>query len=411
MPGPGMEYIGEEERSEVLDVINSGYLFRYGDSSNPSFKAKVWTLEKEFSEYAGSKYALAVTSGTVALLTALQGLGIGPGDEVIVPGYSFVASMSAIIYSRAIPVLAEIDETLNLSAADIEKRISPRTKAIMAVHMLGNACRMDEIMKVAEKYSIPVIEDTAQACGGSYKGRKLGSIGRVGAYSFNIYKTMTSGDGGMVVTSNEEIYNRCFAFHDQGHTPNRQGVEIGNRSMLGLDFRMNELTGAVALAQLRKLEAVLQHLREIKKVFKNGIAELKNIKFRELPDPEGECATLLTIILPTREIAETVGERLGAKVLLNSGWHVYRNMEQLLLKKTSDSKSCPFNCPYYGSDVKYEKGMLPQTEDILSRSLNLSVGLRDKGIGAAWGLGPRDTVNDAEQKAEEFKKLTGDLLK
>jgi 8-amino-3,8-dideoxy-alpha-D-manno-octulosonate transaminase len=190
----------------------------------------------------------------------------------------------------------------------------------------------------------------------------------------------------MVVTNDEEVYKRCFAFHDQGHTPNRQGVEVGNRSMFGLDFRMNELTGAVGLAQLRKLDPVLEHLRKIKRVFKERISSLKEIEFRELPDPEGECASILTIILQNKETAAALGEKLGAPILLNSGWHVYRNMEQLLEKKTSDAQNCPFNCPYYGKNIEYKKGMLPKTEEILSRSINLSIGLRDKGIGAAWGI-------------------------
>jgi len=410
MPGPGMEYIGEEEKKEILEVIESGYLFRYGDVNNPKFKAKVWSLEKEFAEYIGTKYSLAVTSGTAALLTALSGLGIGPGDEVIVPGYTFIASISAVIYARAIPVLTEIDESLNLDPEDLKKKITSKTKAIMVVHMLGNPAKMDEIKRIADEYSIPIIEDVAQACGGSYKGKKLGSIGKVGTFSFNIYKTMTSGDGGMVVTDDEEIYRRCFAFHDQGHLPYRQGVEIGKRTIIGLDFRMNELTAAVALAQLRKLDSILNHLRKIKKVFKEGISSLKNIKFRELPDPDGECATVLTIIFPDKETAEIVAKRLNTVTLINSGWHVYRNMEHLLNKSTVTKEKCPFSCPYYGKDVIYEKGMLPRTDDILSRAISLSIGLRDKGIGATYGLSPKDDIEKAKRKAEEFVKIVKDIV-
>ncbi|MDD2707439.1 MAG: DegT/DnrJ/EryC1/StrS family aminotransferase [Verrucomicrobiae bacterium] len=405
-----MEFIGAEESKEVLDVLESGYLFRYGDAANPAFKAKVWTLEKEFAAYIGVKHALAVTSGTTALLTAFSGLGIGPGDEVIVPGYSFVASLSSIIYARAVPVLAEIDESLNLDPDDLEKRITPQTKAILAVHMLGNPAKMDEIRKIADKHGIPIVEDVAQSCGSAYHGKKAGGFGKLGIYSFNIYKTMTCGDGGMVVTDDDDLYARCFAFHDQGHLPNRKGVEVGARSLIGLDFRMNELTGAVALAQLRKLDSILAHLRKLKKVYKERIATLPGIQFREITDEAGECATLLTLLFKTPEAAKAVADRIGSVPLINSGWHVYGNMEQILAQKTVDAKKCPFTCPHNARSIRYEKGMLPKTEAILSRAVNLSVGLRDKGIGAACGLNPRDTVEIAAGKADEMVKMLKEVL-
>ncbi|MDD5484019.1 MAG: DegT/DnrJ/EryC1/StrS family aminotransferase [Kiritimatiellae bacterium] len=401
MAGPGAEYIGTEEKLEALDVLASGYLFRYGRSDDARFKAKVWNLEREFCDYVGAKHGLAVNSGTSALLASLIGLEIGAGDEVIVPGYTFIASISSIVYAGGIPVLAEIDESLNLDPMDLERRITERTKAIMAVHMLGNPAKMDAIMEIANRRGIPVIEDAAQACGGVYRGKKLGTIGKIGAYSFNFYKTMTCGDGGMMVTDDEEVYTKGFGFHDQGHLPNRQGVEIGKRSAIGLDFRMNELTGAVALAQLRKLDAVLNHLRAIKKTFKEKISGLKGIQFREITDAEGECATVLTIILPDREEAKTLARRLDTPLLINSGWHVYRNMEQILCRefKTLD-----------GQVIKYEKGMLPRTEDILRRSMNLTIGLRDRGIGAVYGLGPKDTTKEAESKGYEFAKIVRETI-
>ncbi len=225
MPGPGMELVGEEEIREVLEVLKSGYLFRYGTATNgetdPRFLGKVLEVEKWVADYCGVRYAVAVNSGTSALLTALAGLGIGPGDEVIIPGYTFVASMSSVIFSRAVPVLAEVDRTFNLDPADIEPKISPRTKAIMAVHMMGNPARLNEIKAIADKHGLYLIEDAAQAFGATYHERPVGGFGKIGTFSFNVYKTITSGDGGMIVTDDEEIYKRCFAFHDQGHTPMR----------------------------------------------------------------------------------------------------------------------------------------------------------------------------------------------
>jgi len=195
-----------------------------------------------------------MNSGTSALYSILACLGIGPGDEVIVPGFTFIASISSIVYARAVPVLAEVDASLNLDPADVEARITPRTRAIMAVHMLGNPARLAELQAVAERHGIALIEDCAQAFGASYGGRKVGSTGVAGAISFNVFKTITSGDGGMAVTDDPDLYRRMFAFHDQGHLPLRNGVEVGARSLLGMNFRMTELQGAVLVAQMRRLD-------------------------------------------------------------------------------------------------------------------------------------------------------------
>lgn len=413
MPGPGMELIGEEEKRELLEVLEAGYLFRYGSPDNPAFKAKVYKLEQEVAQLIGVRYAVAVNSGTTALLVTLAGLGVGPGDEVIVPGYTFIASMSSVIYARAIPILAEIDRTFNLDPADVRRKITPRTKAIMAVHMLGNPARLDELKAIADEHNLLLIEDCAQAFGASYKGRRVGSIGHAGTYSFNIFKTITAGDGGMVVTDDEAAYRRFFGFHDQGHSPLRMGVEVGRRPFVGLDFRMTELTAAVLLAQLRKLETILSHLRANKRRFKEAIADLPGLKFREITDPEGECATLLTVILPSEEIARKIAGELGTKVVADSGWHVYSNMEQILEQRTITPEGCPFTCPYYttkGGTVKYWKGMLPQTDDLLSRSINISIGVSDPGLGSAFGVTMRDGFDAVDARAEEFRRVARKYL-
>ncbi len=404
MPGPGMELIGEEEKRELLEVIESGYLFRYGSADNPAFKAKVYQLEQDVANLVGVPYAVAVNSGTTALLVALGGLGVGPGDEVIVPGYTFIASMSSIIYARAIPILAEVDKTLNLDPEDVRRKITPRTKAIMVVHMLGNPARMDELKAIADEHNLLLIEDTAQAFGASYKGKMLGTIGDAGTYSFNIFKTITAGDGGMVVTADEAAYKRFFGFHDQGHSPNRMGVEVGNRAFVGLDFRMTELTAAVLLAQLRKLDVISGRLHANKDRFKAAIADIEGVDFRELPDPQGECATLLTVFLPTEEIARKVAGELGTRVVADSGWHVYSNMEQILEKRTITSEGCPFTCPYYkGPEPRYYKGMLPQTDDLVARAINISIGVSDGGLGSAFGVTMNDGFPEVDARAEQFR--------
>src|SRR5690606_14611403 len=216
MPGPGAALIGEEEIREVVSVLRSGYLSRYGPDDDPAFGATVYRLEQAIAQRSGVQHAVAVNSGTSALLCALAALGIGPGDEVIVPGFTYIASISAIAYSRAVPVLAEIDESFNLDPADVERRITPRTKAIMAVHMMGNPARLAELLDVANRHGLHLIEDCCQAFGATYRGRSVGSYGVAGALSFNVFKTITSGDGGMLITDDQEVYERAFAFHDQG---------------------------------------------------------------------------------------------------------------------------------------------------------------------------------------------------
>ena len=404
MAGPGAYLFGEEERKELLDVMETGYLSRYGEEDDPAFKQKVVTFEKEFAEFVGVDYCVALSSGTGALITSLAALGIGPGDEVIVPGYTFIASISSIIHAKAIPVLAEVDESLNIDPEDISKKITKKTKAIMPVHMLGNPCDMDKIMEIAKEHKLNVIEDCCQAAGASYKGKKVGSIGDIGAFSLNIYKTITAGDGGMVVTSDRDLYERAFGFHDQGHKPKRMGLEIGNRSIIGMNLRINELTGAVALAQVRKLEKIVKILRERKRKLKEAISEIDNIGFRKIND-EGECGTLLTLLFKDKEKADKFADKIGTKTLAYSGWHVYNNMEHILNKKTVTEYRCPFVCEKYGKKIEYRAHMLPQTDDIIERAVNISVGVVDKGLGAPFGISIISSEEEIKEVADKIKQI------
>ena len=402
MPGPGYEWIGKEEEEEVLDVLRSRWLFRNGDEKNPAFKHKVKTLEEMIQEKFGTRHALAVTSGTAALITALSALGIGPGDEVIVPGYTFIASISSVIVARAVPVLAEVDESLTLDVDDVERRISPRTKAIMAVHMLGNPCDLDRLRVIAGNHNVSLIEDAAQAFGASYRGRRVGTIGKIGIYSFNIFKTINAGDGGMVVTDDDNLYFRAFGYHDQGHFPNRAGVEIGNRSIIGQNYRMNELTGAVLIAQFRKIDIITERLRYLKNRLKKQIEGLRDLTFRTIHDPAGESNTLLTVFFPSKEMADRVAGKLETIPVSKSGWHVYSNMEQILGKQMITGHGCPYKCDCYPCGQEYRKGMLPQTDRLLERAINLSVGVVDGGLGAGFGINPLSTDEEVDRKAEEF---------
>lgn len=400
MGGPGFYLFGEEERRELLDVMEHGYMFRYGTADNPAFKHKVATLEKEFAAYAGSRHCIAVSSGTGALMCCLSALGIGCGDEVIVPGYTFIASISSIILCNAIPVFAEIDESLTIDPEDIKKKITPKTKAIMPVHMLGNPCDMGRIMEIAKANNLAVIEDCCQAAGASYKGKKLGTWGDISAFSLNMQKTITSGDGGLVLTDDDDLYERAFGFHDQGHKPNRLGVEIGNRSIIGMNMRLSELCGAVALAQVRKLEKIVKLLRNNKNRLKSKL-NLKGAKFRKINDEKGECATLLTLIFDTKEAADAFGDKIGSKTLERSDWHVYNNMEQVLDYKTAARNVYSM----MGQEIKYSAHMLPNTDDILSRSINLSIGVVDAGIGAGYGISILSEDAEIDAVADKINSL------
>lgn len=390
MAGPGSYWIGAEELKQVMDVMESGYLFRYGDMEDANFQHKVYTLEKEFAAYCGVDYALATSSGTGSLFISLLALGIQSGDEVIVPAYTFVATYSAIIYAGAIPILAEIDESLCIDPQDIEARITPKTKAIIPVHMLGNPCAMDSILDIADRYGLVVLEDACQAAGGSYQGKKLGSIGRMGAFSLNVFKTITAGDGGVIATRDKDLYERAFAIHDQGHTPNRAGVQVGSRLILGMNFRINELLGAIALAQLRKIDRIVGNLREKKARLKELISDSPGFRFRTLNDPNGECGTLCTVIFENFEKAAQVSRVLGTTTVDHSGWHVYANMEHV-------NKFLKENNRPYGL------GAYPRTDDILSRAINISVGVVDAGLGAGFGINIDSSDEEIAVVAEKFR--------
>jgi dTDP-4-amino-4,6-dideoxygalactose transaminase len=391
MPGPGSFLVGDEEKREVAEVMESGYLSRYGREDDSRFKRKVVTLEQRFAERIGTKYAVAVNGGTGAVMASLVALGVGPGVEVLVPGYTYVASISAVLAVGGIPVLTEIDDSLTMDPAAIEQQISTKTKVIMPVHMLGNPADMERIMTIAKKRKLLVLEDCCQGLGARYKGQALGSIGRVGAFSLNINKTITSGDGGIVVTSDKKLYERAFAFHDQGHKPLRLGVEIGKRSLIGINLRMNELTAAFALGQLKKLDRILGLLKDKKKRFKELVAAagIPGMGFRKINDLE-ECATLLTVLFEEKGTAARVAKALRTKTVSESGWHVYNHMEQILAVCDEQGKK------------RYWKHMLPRTDDILARAINLSVGVVDPGLGAGFGINILASEEEIESRAELF---------
>ncbi len=404
MPGPGLELLGAEELAEVSEVLASGHLSRYGPDDS-SFPAKVRHFEEDVAGLAGVNYALALNAGTTGLMLAMMALGVGPGDEVIVPGFTYVATISAVVYARARPILAEVDDTFNLDPADVEARITSRTKAIILVHMLGNPGRIREIKAIADRHGIPLIEDCAQAFGATYDGRWVGSFGAAGIYSFNEFKTITCGDGGMLITDDEGLYRRAFALHDQGHSPNRKDVEVGARPFLGLNFRMTELEGAVLVAQLRRLDRIRSHLSTNRAIVEEIIGEVPRIEFRTRPDPAGDLATHLVVIFPDVATAQAVTGELGSITLAASGWHVYSQMEHVLSGRTISGRGCPFDCSCTdGRPPDYQPGMLPRTDALLARSMSFAIGVMDPNL-APFGLRMRDDADVARRQAERFRSV------
>jgi 8-amino-3,8-dideoxy-alpha-D-manno-octulosonate transaminase len=375
---PGGMAIDEQEEAAVLEVLRAKRLFRYyGPQEGPS---KVDELEKAFAAHMGTRHALAVTSGTASLICGLHGIGVGPGDEVIVPAYTWIASPGSVIAVGAVPVMAEVDETLTMDPEDVERKITPYTKAIMPVHMRGAPSRMDALMDVARRHGLRVIEDTAQADGGSYRGKRLGSIGDVGCFSLQFNKIITSGEGGMVITDDEEIWKRAVMFHDVvgGQRNNLPADEI----LWGINFRMPELLGAVMLVQLQRLDGLLDAMRARKRMLKAGIAPVakeKGVTFRESADPEGDAAVALVFFVKDPGTAAQVAqalraENIGAGVMYHpdrSDSHIYPHWTPIMEQRTWSAEGGPWR--WAKRKIEYTKDMCPRTLDLLGRAVHLDV--------------------------------------
>lgn len=326
---PGFELIGIEEQSEINDIFNNGgILFRHGFDSLRNNCFKVRDFERAFAARMEVPYALAVTSGTAALRVALSILNIKPGDEVITQSFTFVATVEAIIEARAIPVCTEIDGGFNMDIEDLKSKIGPKTKAVIVVHMLGTPAKLKEIKEICDLHNIPLIEDSAWGCGGSYDGIPLGTYGNMGTYSFDFAKTMTTGEGGMIVFKNKDDYDKAAAWHDHGHENNPSVPRWEDtRASSGFNFRMSELQGAVGLAQLRKLDHVVASQNKNKQILEKAIEGLPNITKRDVPIGSYETADALVFMVDNKEIAlaarkELLKEGISTKILPEATtWH------------------------------------------------------------------------------------------
>jgi 8-amino-3,8-dideoxy-alpha-D-manno-octulosonate transaminase len=337
---PGFESFGEAERKEVQDVLDSGILMRYGFDAmrNGHYKAK--SLEEELQSTLQVKHAQLVTNGTAAVSASLAIAGVGAGDEVIVPCFTFVASFEAIMILGAIPVLVDIDDTLTLSPEAVKKAITPKTKAIMPVHMCGSMADLDALKKICNDNNLILAEDACQAVGGTYKGKYLGTYGDVGSLSFDFVKTITCGEGGAVLTNNPEFAKHADQFSDHGHdhVGNDRGAE--SHPVLGYNFRISELNAAVGLAQVRRLKDFIAIQKKNYTTLRKAISEIEEVTFRTVPEGGEESYAFLNFFLPNLDTARKVIASFKEKGVdacfhyYDNNWHYVRKWEHLKEIKT-----------------------------------------------------------------------------
>lgn len=368
----GTQYYDAQEREQLLEVLETGRPFRwYGPRGSTPRKAAAF--EQEFAARMKTRYALAVTSGTAALEAAMAALQIGPGDEVIIPAWTWHSSASCVIRAGALPVFAEIDESFNIDPDDMERRITPQTKVVMAVHLQGCPADMDRILPVARKRGIKVLEDCAQAVGGSYKGKPLGSMGDISIYSHQLNKTITSGEGGSVVTNDPVLFERAARFHDLGALRGPHQSLLGSPTLApfsgGANFRMSEFTAGVMLAQLRKLDTIVKAVRSNARYVYEGIRDLPGIRFRHLPDPAGDMGTGVFIRFDSKEKCRRFMESMKAEnvpVSPPSG-SVVLPVLPYIEQKITLHPAWPTWTVGRGKSIRYGAATCPRTLDVLSR--------------------------------------------
>ncbi|HBY58205.1 MAG TPA: glutamine--scyllo-inositol aminotransferase [Solibacterales bacterium] len=390
----GSEYYDEAERKELLEVLENKSPFRWYGPKPP---LKVLTFEKEFATRMQAKHALAVTSGTAALVVAVNALGIGPGDEVILPAWTWHSCFNAIVLAGALPVFAEIDETFNIDPGDIESKITPHTKAIMAVHLQGNPADLDPILAIARKHKLRVIEDCAQSVGASYKGRALGSIGDIAIYSLQLNKTITAGEGGAVVSSDPVLFERAVRFHDLGGIRPQHEQALGKAQLdwfIGSGYRVNEFSGGVLLAQVRKLDTIIGAVRKNAKRVYDGIADLPGLELRKRPDPAGELGTGVFLGFSGKQrrdrfLAAMKAENIPAAPPSGS---VLLPVQKHIENKVTVHPAWPSFTSERGRAIRYGAAACPRSAAILDRFAGVM-------------MDPKYTARDCDEIASAIRKV------
>jgi 8-amino-3,8-dideoxy-alpha-D-manno-octulosonate transaminase len=363
----GPQFYDDVEKQELIEVLESRSPFRWFGGAK-----KVLQFEQMYADHVGVKHALGVSSGTTALFTAMAALEIGPGDEVILPAWTWYADYDAIVLSGALPVFAEIDESLAIDPEDIEHRITPRTKAIVPSSLQGGVADMDPIMEIARKHNLRVLEDFSQCVGGRYQGKYLGSIGHVGISSFQLSKTITSGEGGAVVTNDPVVFERAIRFHDVGtiRSPYSRSLKGGLAAFAACNFRMNEFTGAVLKGQVQKLDTICSRLRANARKVRQGIADLPGLKLRKMPDEEGDLGATVFLVHNTPRNRDHFLRALRAEGIAATGpsGSVILPIEKRIENKETVHPDWPsFNSPE-GKAIRYGKECCPRTIDVIART-------------------------------------------
>ncbi|GAB3544747.1 DegT/DnrJ/EryC1/StrS family aminotransferase [Spirosoma fluminis] len=376
---PGMEFFGAQERAEINDVLETGILFRYNHEAQRNNIYKAREFEAEVAKLVGAKYAHAVANGSAAALCAMVAAGIGAGDEVIVPPFTYIATIEAVLLAGALPVFADIDDTLCLSADGIRRAITPRTKGVCLVHMCGQMADMDAIMAVINEHNLVLVEDAGQAMGASYKGVSTGLWGRAGAYSFDFFKIATAGEGGIFVTNDEQTYKYADNFSDHGHDHIGSNRGMEQHPILGFNYRISELHAAVGLAQTRRVPMIVAQNNKHKKRLMERLSGVAGISFARIPDPNGDSATFLNLLLPNEAAArQTVAELQSAGVGGFNYW--FTNMYHFInqwdhIKEMRTAAALPIE--KLGAPQDYSNLDIPQAQSVIGRLISF-------GIRASW---------------------------
>lgn len=353
--------------ASALRVLAGGELARYHSSG----VSEVQKLEQELERFLGVRHALGVNSGTSALICALVGAGIGPGDEVIVPAYTWVATAAAPLAVGAVPVLAEVDWTLTVDPNDVRKKISPHTKAIIVVHMLNLVCDMDAILAIAKEHDLIVIEDACQAVGVSYRGKRCGSMGDASAFSFNLLKNIQAGEGGAVLTNSERAYTRALMYHDVGSYIREGRADTNEPVFIGQNYRMTNLAAAILRPQLKALDKKLALLRERRLYWLDKLSGKFGDRIKISPHNDPESAVALTVYFDDPEEARAFGSQRGIVRLIETDRHVYTNWASIRSGVTAHPKLDPY--AWAARDVRIRDDSCPATLEILARTCHIKL--------------------------------------
>lgn len=375
---PGFELWSDAERKEVTDVLETGILMRYGFDGLRKGVWKAKELEAAICSTFGCGYAQLTSSGTTALTTAMSVLGIGAGDEVIMPSFTFVASFEAVLSVGAVPVLVDVDDTLTLDPVAVRKAITSKTKCIMPVHMCGSMADMDALQVICREHNLLLLEDACQSIGATYKGKYLGTIGDAGTFSFDFVKTITCGEGGVVMTNREDVYLNADAYTDHGH--DHKGVDRGAdlHPYLGYNFRISELHAAVGLAQVRRLGEFLTIQKKNHAQLKELLSQIPGISFRRVPDERGDSCTFISWFLPseaaTRAVIQTLREEgmlAGNFYWFDNNWHYIRKWDHLKNAATHN----PLSDAQHQALLTLQQQDFSASDAIMSRCISTSISL------------------------------------